>query len=98
LRVGNLIRTMTTNARSLTGIMPGDIVQMRNVEFYHRSSNGSWYQNNYPHHTAVVKAVAADGGELCVLQQNVNNEKYVQVGTMALSDLTEGTIKSFAPK
>jgi hypothetical protein len=103
---GNLVDTVTTANRSLAGILPGDVIQFRDVLLVHTvtGSNGSWSTStkSAPHHTAVVEAV--HGSTIYVLEQDVGDAgtpdsvRYtVQHGSYDLNDLQAGTMWIYQP-
>jgi hypothetical protein len=80
-------------------VRPGDIVQFRDTRF--KGRHGFW---SYPHHTAVVSKVSADGKVLHVLHQNVGSgdmsddeRMKVKEGTLHLEELEDGWIKVYRP-
>ena len=81
--------------------LPGDIVQFRDAEFKGKSwvTRRRWvsWHENYPHHTAIVSAVAENGKLITVLHQNVGardaddaSKKVVQEATLRMDSLQEG--------
>jgi hypothetical protein len=77
-------------------ILPGDIIQARNVHFERRNGN-SFYSQDYGHHTAVVLEVKERGKVLIVLEQNVNNNRSVLKSTYRLNDLRDGWLRIYRP-
>ena len=59
---GTLVDTVTTANRSLAGVLPGDVIQIRDVTLVHTTKNpdGSWYTTTKTagHHTAIVESVS----------------------------------------
>ena len=103
---GTLVDTVTTANRSLAGVLPGDVIQIRDVTLVHTTTNpdGSWYTTTKTagHHTAIVESVS--GSTISVLEQNVGSAntpdsvRYtVQHGTYDLSDLQSGTMWIYQP-
>jgi len=103
---GSLVDTVTTANRSLAGVLPGDVIQLRDVTIVHTTTNpdGSWTTTTKTaeHHTAVV--VSVSGSTISVLEQNVGSagtpdsvRRTVQHGTYDLSDLRGGTIWIYQP-
>lgn len=103
---GTLVDTATTSNRSLAGVLPGDVIQLRDVTLVHTTHypDGSWYTTTTTaeHHTAVVESVS--GSTLAVLEQNVGAagtpdsvRRTVQHGTYNLGDLQGGTIWIYQP-
>jgi|ERR1043165_4592632 hypothetical protein len=81
---------------ALSSIRPGDILQFENVNFKHTNPNGSWNSNSFPHHTAVVRSVS--GGRVEILQQNVNGDRHVRMGTINLGDRQPGgSLRAYRP-
>jgi hypothetical protein len=81
---------------ALGQLKPGDVLQFENVNFKHTNANGSWYSSSYPHHTAIVAAVA--GTRITLLNQNVGGNRTVQETTIDLNDrLPGGSITAFVP-
>jgi len=70
----------------LKDVLPGDILQFENVAFKHRYPNGSWYEDKFEHHTAIVSRHLPEvqGKVLGLLHQNVNGNRTVQTGTINL--------------
>lgn len=84
-------------AIGLNELKPGDILQFENVVFKHTNPNGSWSQNNFPHHTAIVNSVS--GRQIGLIHQNINGNKTVQTGTINLDDKQSGgTLSAFRPQ
>lgn len=67
--------------------LPGDILQFESARFV---GADYWMQMGYPHHTAILYAVA--GTRMIVLNQNVNGTMIVQPTVIDLADLRSGTI------
>jgi hypothetical protein len=97
---------VTTANRSLAGVLPGDVIQFRDVTLFHKTTNpdGSWSTTTKTaeHHTAIVESVS--GSTIHVLEQNVgtantpDSVRYtVQHGTYDLSDLQSGTMWIYQP-
>jgi hypothetical protein len=80
----------------LNAVKAGDVLQFENVNFKHTNADGSWFTNNFPHHTAIVEAVS--GSRLTLLHQNLNGDLRVQETTIDLNDrLSGGSITAFQP-
>ena len=103
---GTLVDTVTTSNHSLAGVLPGDVIQIRDVMLVHTTKNpdGSWYTTTTTasHHTAIVESVS--GSIIHVLEQNVGDAntpdsvRYtVQHGTYDLGDLQSGTMWIYHP-
>ena len=92
---GTLVDTVTTSNHSLAGVLPGDVIQFRDVMLVHTTKTAS-------HHTAIVESVS--GSTIQVLEQDVGDAntpdsvRYtVQHGTYDLSDLQSGTMWIYQP-
>ncbi len=100
---GKLVVSLTPGNRSAAKIMPGDIIQFRNVSTYKKITNpdGSWraWTTHYPHHTAIVAGVS--GSQIKLLHQNVGNnpqtKKTVQQGLLDLDSMQSGTMWVYRP-
>lgn len=68
---------------------PGDVIQFTNARF----RNGSWF----PHHTAIVASVDANGRVMSVYQQNFNRVRAVTKQPLDLSQLVAGYVKVYRP-
>ena len=85
---GKPVTTLTATAGSTAGILPGDIIQFRNLSLTETVkttfANGGWRSqsmtSSYPHHTAIVSSV--NGNFITVLEQNVNSVLIDQKGTL----------------
>jgi len=84
-------------------VLPGDILQFRDVELKFRFPNGSSYTQTFSHHTAVVYRVHAPG-VFTIVQQNVGGpgrtaeqKKLVQAGMIDVRAMTRGTIWAYRP-
>ncbi len=80
----------------LRALQPGDVIQFENVHFEHHSPNGSWYSNDFPHHTVIVARV--QGQRITLLHQNINGDRRVQTGTIDLADRQGGSMRYFRPQ
>jgi hypothetical protein len=103
---GTLVTTVTTANHSLAGVLPGDVIQFRDVTLVHTTTypNGSWYTTTQTaaHHTAIVESVS--GSTIYVLEQNVGSANTpdsvrhtVQHGTYNINDLQSGTMWIYQP-
>ena len=103
---GTLVSTVTTASHSLAGVLPGDVIQFRDVTLVHTTTypNGSWYTTTQTaeHHTAIVESVS--GSTIYVLEQNVGSantpdsvRQTVQHGSYNLDDLQSGTMWIYQP-
>jgi hypothetical protein len=98
---GDVIATLSVDSPSLDGILPGDVLQYRDVHTSHRVTreDGSWTSSTSEaiHHTSVVKAVSTDGRAICVFEQNTGGNRFVQTGTVWVDGLESGTIWAYRP-
>jgi hypothetical protein len=103
---GTLVNTVTTANHSLAGVLPGDVIQFRDVTLVHTTMypNGSSYTTTQTagHHTAIVESVS--GSTISVLEQNAGSadtpdsvRHTVQHGTYNLNDLQSGTMWIYQP-
>ncbi len=103
---GTMVTTVTTASHSLAGVVPGDVIQFRDVTLVHTTThpNGSWSSTTKTadHHTAIVESVS--GSTITVFEQNVgfadtpDSVRYTdQIGTYDLNDLTSGTMWIYQP-
>jgi len=76
-------------------LRPGDIIQFRDVTLFH-SANGFTSSNSFPHHTAIVEANLG-GGNLRLLEQNVNGVQRVLEDTYSFADMNGGTLWAYRP-
>ena len=84
-------------------VLPGDILQFRDVELKFVFPNGSRWAQTFSHHTAVVYRVFGPG-QFVILQQNVGGpgkteeqKRLVQPGTIDVRAMTKGTIWAYRP-
>jgi hypothetical protein len=73
-------------------ILPGDIIQMENVEF-----RGELYRMTMPHHTAIVLEVLS-GKMLKLAHQNFAGKRTVQFTEVNFGDLKKGEVQFYRPK
>jgi hypothetical protein len=103
---GSLIATITPSAGSTTGILPGDVIQFRDVTLGHTTNypdgSFSWSTWSAAHHSAIVSSVS--GTTINVIQQNVGDsttpdsvKRTVQLGSFNLGDLQSGTMWVYRP-
>ncbi len=103
---GTPVNTVTTANHSLGGVLPGDVIQFRDVTLVHTTTypNGSWFTTTKTaeHHTAIVESVS--GSTIYVLEQNAGSadtpdsvRHTVQHGTYNLDDLQSGTMWIYQP-
>jgi hypothetical protein len=90
---GTLVVTLTPGspASSFNEVKPGNILQYDNAAG--TMTGGTW---SAAHHTAIVDQNLG-GGKLVLLEQNVNNQKYVTKDTYDYSKMTQGTIWVYSP-
>ncbi len=74
----------------LQAIQPGDVMQFANIQL----SDGSFSATQ---HSAVVYSVSPSKGTVTVLEQNMNGHHYVDLQTINLSKMTEGTFTVYQP-
>jgi hypothetical protein len=77
-------------------IRPGDVLQFRDATF-EGQENGRHYTWQYDHHTAVVLKMNHRTGTMLILEQNVNGKRFVQRGTLILTDLRSGWLRVYRP-
>ena len=87
----------------LDAVAPGDCLQFEGVSFKHTNADGSWYTNDFPHHSAIVDRVewnkSGGGLRLKLLSQNLNGDMTVEFTFINLTDrLPGGTIRAYTPK
>lgn len=75
-------------------VLPGDIVQYRDVVFERRTPN-SWSRSSASHHTSVI--AAARPGAWTLYEQNVNGRRTVGRSEVTLTDLKSGTLWVYRP-
>jgi hypothetical protein len=102
---GKQVATLTAEKHSVNDILPGDILQFRNVRTYSAIVRGGKFHTRsreFAHHTAVVLAVS--GRDLRVLHSNIKSaddteaqKELVREDTLALSDMKRGTIWVYRP-
>jgi hypothetical protein len=103
---GTLVTTLTTANHSLAGILPGDVIQFRDVTLVHTTTypDGSWSTTTTTaaHHTAIVESVS--GTTISVFEQNVGSattpdsvRRTDQLGSYDLNDLQTGTMWVYQP-
>jgi hypothetical protein len=80
----------------LDQLMYGDVLQFEGAHFEHHYPDGSWYWQDFPHHSAIVYSV--NGSQITLINQNVNGDTTVQLTTINLDDLTAGTILAYRPQ
>ncbi len=100
---GKLVRTVTSGTNVTGNVLPGDILQLREVVFAGRKGKTT-YESSYPLHTAIVAAVKGDGKVVEVLHQNAGaftapdaERRKVQRVTMRFDELKKGSIKIYRP-
>ena len=78
---GTPVNTVTTANLSLAGVLPGDVIQFRDVTLVHTTTypDGSWSTTTKTaeHHTAIVESVS--GSTIVVLEQNVGSARYTRL-------------------
>ncbi len=78
-------------------IRPGDIIQLRNIKFYHQDPGGYYNYHEYPHHTAVVEEVSEDDNYCKVYEQNANGKRFVIETTYTMFEITSGWMRFYRP-
>jgi len=78
------------DAIPLSSAQPGDILQFESVILI---GANYWMILGTPHHTAIVDQI--QGGQIQMLNQNVNGVLRVQYSTINLADLHSGTITAY---
>ena len=102
---GRPVATLTPRDHPAADILPGDVIQFRDARFVTKTRTRRATRTRtqtYPHHTAIVAAVA--GRTLTVLHQNVGlddwteaQKKVVQQEKLPLDDLRQGTLWVYRP-
>ncbi len=93
---GRRIATLTSKTTGQAArVLPGDILQYRDVVFEYRTST-YWSQSSASHHTSVVASVRP--GVLSVYEQNVNNRMTVGTTELKMADLKGGTLWVYRPE
>ncbi|RYG42507.1 CHAP domain-containing protein [bacterium] len=86
---GRRVATVVPDRQDTAAILPGDVLQYRDVVF-ERRTRFSWSQSTAAHHTSIVAEVCP--GTLRVYEQNVNGRMTVGKTELALDDLKSGTL------
>ena len=73
-------------------IFPGDIIQLENVKLTFKNGYAT-----YPHHTAIVYEVLADGKYL-IAHQNFAGKKKVHTWELDLNFMSKGKIQFYRPE
>jgi hypothetical protein len=102
---GRLVATLTADDHRANEILPGDLLQFRDVRVFTSTIRGGAIRTSdrqYPHHTAVVLTVS--GSDLRILHSNVDRPKtsdekkrLVQEDPLPLNDVKRGTIWVYRP-
>ena len=83
-----MVTTVTTASHSLAGVVPGDVIQFRDVTLVHTTThpNGSWSSTTKTadHHTAIVESVS--GSTITVFEQNVGSCEYTRLRALHRPD------------
>lgn len=74
----------------------GDILQMENITFSW-SEGDNTFTATFPHHTAIVYEVKANGN-IVMAHQNFNNVRKVSTLEISLSDIKSGELQAYRPK
>jgi len=78
-------------------IYPGDIIQFEKVQVKY-SVGQSNYAESYPHHTAIVYKVLADGSYEIAQQNTSATGRKVGIGKLDLKNVTKGELTFFRPE
>lgn len=81
----------------LADAQAGDIIQYRDAAFK-GNLQGRKYTSKATHHTAVLMAIAANGRDLKVCEQNRSGKKIVSIAEVRLGDLKEGWVRIYQPE
>lgn len=98
---GQLVATLTPDDHPADAILPGDLVQFRDVRIVTVRNTGHAIRTRtllFPHHTAIVSAVT--GTVVKVLHQNFgkgDRQRVVASETLRLNDLQAGTLWVYRP-
>ncbi len=77
--------------------LPGDVIQFKACKFEVHYSNGySVEEMGFPNHTAII--YSTDGSRITLIHQNYRMIKLVQVSTIDMSTMTDGSYKVFRPE
>jgi hypothetical protein len=80
-----------------TGVIyPGDIIQFEKVQVKYTVGNMN-FAESYPHHTAVVYKVLADGSYEIAQQNTSETGQKVGIGKLDLKTVTKGQLTFFRP-
>jgi hypothetical protein len=81
-----------------SSVIPGDVIQFTSAKFVHTNPGGgsSWFTLGYPNHTAIVSSV--QGGQITLLNQNINGNRTVQYTTINLGGLQSGSMQAYRPQ
>jgi hypothetical protein len=99
---GRLVAKITAGERPISRILPGDVIQFRDVKTVSRNE-GLTLTRSYPHHTAVVSAVS--GRSVRIIHQNVvvgkekrdERNKIVREDPLPIDDMKRGTMWVYRP-
>lgn len=78
-------------------IYPGDIIQFENVQVKYSVGQAN-FSESYPHHTAVVYKVLADGSYEIAQQNTSATGRKVGIGKLDLKNVTKGQLTFFRPE
>ena len=98
---GELVATLTPDDHRAAAILPGDLIQCRDVRIVTVRKTGRSIHTRtliFPHHTAIVAAVS--GPVVKVLHQNFGNgpqQRLVASESLRLDDLKAGTLWVYRP-
>jgi hypothetical protein len=77
-------------------IYPGDIIQFEKVQVKYTVGNAN-FSASYPHHTAIVYKVLADGSYEIAQQNTSETGLKVGIGKLDLKTVTKGQLTFFRP-
>jgi len=75
----------------LSDVRAGDVIQFRDYSFRITRDDGSWSEEERPHHTAIVASVG-ENGAIEVYEQNVPQGHRVRRSQLYFADSTGGAI------
>jgi len=87
---GELVCVIEGNSRDFSKAMPGDIIQMRGVQF-EGASGRAWAE----HHTAIVKELVA--GDIVTFEQNHKGQLFVVENTYHMAEMKSGWMRIYRP-
>lgn len=94
---GTLVATIDPAHRAVTALLPGDVLQYRDMEDQVVLADGSTFDTRAARHTSVVAAVLADDSLLCLYEQNFGGRRTVGPGALSTPGLSRGTVWAYQP-